>query len=98
MLQGRYDEALSSLARLRSRTAEAANTDPVIQIELMEMRVEATLIQSTSDDVETKDGWRKEMRGWKRLFEFKYRDRTMVGVLMMVFQRGVALSFLSVLG
>lgn len=91
VLKGRYDEARDSLARLRLRTLDEAQTDPIIQIELMEMRVECELVQRTFTDVmdldSGKDGWKNEVKIWKRLFEYRYRDRTSVGVLMMVFQR-----------
>jgi len=57
------------------------------------MRVETRLIQQTIVDRDNNPDdlrpWslRAELRGWKRLFDRKYRDRTMVGVLIMVFQR-----------
>jgi hypothetical protein len=58
------------------------------------MKVETRLIQETNPgeaaiDVDNRQPWglRAELRGWKRLFDRKYRDRTMVGVFIMVFQR-----------
>jgi hypothetical protein len=58
------------------------------------MRVEMELIRRTTTSGERVDGnslppWslRGELLGWKRLFNQKYRDRTSVGVLVMVFQR-----------
>lgn len=58
------------------------------------MKVETRLIQQTitggeSTDTDKREPWtlRAELRGWKRLFGQKYRDRTMVGVFIMVFQR-----------
>jgi hypothetical protein len=56
------------------------------QVELLEMQVETILVQRVDGDVTTK-GVFDELRAWKRLFGRKYRDRTMVGVLIMVFQR-----------
>lgn len=57
------------------------------------MRVETALIQRAlvadgelDSDIQP---WsiKAELRAWGRLFHHKYRDRTMVGVLIMVFQR-----------
>ena len=58
------------------------------------MQVETILVQRVDGDRTTK-GVFDELRAWKKLFGRKYRDRTMVGVLIMVFQR--TLSFCSVL-
>ncbi|KAJ7689195.1 general substrate transporter [Mycena rosella] len=77
VLKGRYAEAEASLVRLRGRD------DALTQIELLEMRVEATLI--TQADVAKAGGG--ELAAWGRLLGKKYRARTMVGVLMMVFQQ-----------
>ncbi|SJK98267.1 related to transporter (major facilitator superfamily) [Armillaria ostoyae] len=86
---GRYEEALASLAKLRRRTPIEAKRDPLIQIELLEMRVEATLLQRTSPNGEDlkPHGILDELRSWGALFTKKYRARTAVGVLMMVFQQ-----------
>jgi len=56
------------------------------QVELLEMQVETILVQRLDGDRTTK-GVFDELRAWKKLFGRKYRDRTMVGVLIMVFQR-----------
>jgi len=89
VLQGNYDGALSALATLRSRPAE----DPLLEVELMEMKVEAIVVQRAFGAVEDgKEGWARELSTWKKLFEKKYRDRTAVGVLMAFFQRMSALS------
>ncbi|KAJ7496412.1 MFS monosaccharide transporter [Mycena latifolia] len=77
VLKGKYAEAEASLVRLRGRD------DTLTKIELLEMRVEATLI--TQADVAKQGGG--ELAAWGRLLGKKYRDRTMVGVLMMVFQQ-----------
>ena len=56
------------------------------------MRVETELIhrslrtESDSDD-NKKSGIKAEWKTWKTLFSKKYRDRTMIGLLVMVFQR-----------
>ncbi|PFH45733.1 hypothetical protein AMATHDRAFT_71174 [Amanita thiersii Skay4041] len=103
VLQGRYDEALKSLMRLRfgssaiSRlTEDDINTrlDPLLQIELFEMKVEAAVVQrsqllhsSAIVNGSSKPGLRAELDTWKRLFSPEYRDRTWIGVLVMVFQQ-----------
>ncbi|KAF8652610.1 hypothetical protein AX16_004299, partial [Volvariella volvacea WC 439] len=87
VLQGKYEEALLSLAKLRLRTKEEAREDPLLQIELLEMRVETTLIQRTLGLTETKNGFTAELKAWSRLFEEKYRDRTWIGILIMFFQQ-----------
>ncbi|KAJ7577056.1 hypothetical protein C8J56DRAFT_972215 [Mycena floridula] len=88
VLHGRHDDALRSLARLRLRTEEESRTDPIIQIELLEMRVEAMIIQRTFDDRGTKVD----------CFQYKYRDRTMVAVLVMVFQQWTGINTLLYFG
>ncbi|KAJ3515026.1 hypothetical protein NLJ89_g2020 [Agrocybe chaxingu] len=90
VLHGQYEDALRSLARLRRRTEEEAKGDALIQIELLEMRVETTLIERTlgivsaaEDESTTQSGW----EAWKKLFDERYRDRTWIGVMIMVFQQ-----------
>src|SRR6266478_221798 len=55
------------------------------------MKVEATLIQRLNflhdTESDSKPGLKSEWRTWKRLFSAKYRERTLIGVLVMVFQR-----------
>ena len=60
------------------------------------MKVETTLIQraingqdpATEEQVkERRWDLRDEIQSWGRLFSNRYRDRTMVGILVMVFQR-----------
>ncbi|KAJ7719987.1 MFS monosaccharide transporter [Mycena maculata] len=77
VMKGRYAEAEASLVRLRGRD------DALTKIELLEMRVEATLI-TQPDGVKSGAG---ELAAWGHLLTKKYRARTMVGVLMMVFQQ-----------
>ncbi|KAJ6592856.1 general substrate transporter [Mycena capillaripes] len=79
VLKGRYAEAEASLVKLRGRD------DGLTKIELLEMRVEATLI-AQADSTSPKHGV-GELAAWGRLLTKKYRARTMIGVLMMVFQQ-----------
>ncbi|KAL0955572.1 hypothetical protein HGRIS_001810 [Hohenbuehelia grisea] len=93
--RGRFEEALQSLGRLRARPPSTLATDPLLQIELLEMRVEAAVIQRTLEldsmahgqHVHEARGIRRELYDWARLLQYKYRDRTAIGVLMMVFQQ-----------
>ena len=58
----------------------------ISKIELMEMEVEALMLQKTSP---TDKSWplRNEALAWARLFDHRYVDRTLVGVMVMFFQR-----------
>ncbi|KAI0795121.1 hypothetical protein C8Q75DRAFT_863742 [Abortiporus biennis] len=85
--QGRYDEARNSLARLRRRNPSEAESDPLVQIELLEMRSEVLLMERAFGTTVKESGIRAEIRTWGRLFSKKYRDRTFIGVLMMFFQQ-----------
>lgn len=51
------------------------------------MRVEKELIHCSLGHEPDKSGFKAEWKAWKGLFQKKYRDRTMIGVLIMVFQR-----------
>ena len=53
------------------------------------MRVETELIHRSlgNESDNNKSGFKAEWRTWKKLFSEKYRDRTMIGLLVMVFQR-----------
>ncbi|KAL0572298.1 hypothetical protein V5O48_009664 [Marasmius crinis-equi] len=86
VLKGRYDDALSTLAKLRLRS----ESDPLIRLELLEMRIEAAMIQRTfgmDEGVQKGSGIHQELRAWRTLLGEAYRDRTSIGVLMMVFQQ-----------
>ena len=59
-----------------------------VQIELLEMRTEALLIEQTVGRNTVKDaGIVGEAHAWSRLFTKKYIKRTLIGVTMMFFQR-----------
>ncbi|KAK7057875.1 MFS domain-containing protein [Favolaschia claudopus] len=79
VLKGKYDEAERSLVKLRGRD------DELTKIEMLEMRVEATLI-SQVDGMPPKHST-GEFAVWGRLLTKKYRGRTFIGVLIMVFQQ-----------
>jgi len=85
--QGRPEEALGSLAKLRLRSEVEASSDPLLQIELLEMRTEATLIERSIGNPNKDGSLRAEALAWARLFSRKFRKRTMIGVLMMFFQQ-----------
>ncbi|KAF8845934.1 general substrate transporter [Paxillus ammoniavirescens] len=82
VLRGRLDDAMRSLAKLRLRTPEEAAHDPLIQLELLEMRADTALVQRGTG---TKGSG--GIHDWTKLFHFKYRDRTLIGVMMMFFQQ-----------
>lgn len=106
ILRGRLNDATGSLAKLRLRTPEEATHDPLIQVsqilpkrakltnitqlELLEMRVNVALVRHGTGAKD--DSW--VMSGWSKLFHAKYRARTLIGVMMMFFQR-VWSSFIS---
>jgi hypothetical protein len=56
------------------------------------MRVETALIQRTIGI--DKHSVRSEATAWARLFDRKYIDRTLIGILMMFFQRKLSVLFL----
>jgi hypothetical protein len=72
-----------------------------LQIELLEMKVEAALVQrldllrnAVDGDTGSTGGSngkpptvRSEWETWSRLFSRSYRERTLIGVMIMVFQR-----------
>ncbi|KAF9235259.1 general substrate transporter [Melanogaster broomeanus] len=83
VLRGRLDDAMRSLAKLRLRTLEEAAHDPLIQLELLEMQVDTALVRrGTGRGTKDHGG-----DGWSKLFHPKYRDRTLIGVMMMFFQQ-----------
>lgn len=52
------------------------------------MQVEAYLISRSSLGATHKNPLVAELESWKRLFSHKYVDRTMIGIMIMFFQRG----------
>jgi hypothetical protein len=102
VLQGKEEEAAKALNVLRGGTAnsEESNMDVLVQLELLEMRAENELVQRTlarelelEEPMRTETGFKAEWKAWKKLFSDRYRDRTWIGVLIMVFQRSLALSY-----
>lgn len=63
------------------------------------MRVETRLIQKAQDTETHSTGSHgfaySEARAWARLFSYKYLDRTLIGIMMMVFQRMVVVLMVS---
>jgi hypothetical protein len=57
-----------------------------LQLELLEMRVEASLLQRDIPP-DSKNICCQDAVAWARLFDRKYIDRTLIGVLVMFFQR-----------
>ncbi|KAJ2935042.1 hypothetical protein H1R20_g2028, partial [Candolleomyces eurysporus] len=98
VLKGRNADALKSLAKLRMRPSPRAGSvgdddedeevDELLKIELLEMRVENELIHRRFGAEDSgKEGFGSEARAWGRLFSKEYRERTWIGVLIMVFQQ-----------
>ncbi|KAH6910174.1 monosaccharide transporter [Coprinopsis sp. MPI-PUGE-AT-0042] len=87
VMKGRHDDALKSLSRLRMREPDEAHSDPLLQIELLEMRVETELIARATGLQPSKPSPGSEMKAWKQLFSSEYRPRTWIGVLIMFFQQ-----------
>ncbi|KAL5531871.1 hypothetical protein ACEPAF_5434 [Sanghuangporus sanghuang] len=87
IFQGRNDEALRVLARLRLRAPEEEQTDPLLKIEFLEMQVEAELINRAATSTDHKNTLETEINGWLSLFSPKYVERVMVGVTIMFFQQ-----------
>ncbi|KAF8450726.1 general substrate transporter [Boletus edulis BED1] len=83
ILCGRSNDAIHSLAKLRVRTPEEADHDPLIQLELLEMRVNVALLRR-STSAKNDNGI---MSGWTELFHSKHRARTLIGVMIMFFQQ-----------
>ncbi|EJD08214.1 general substrate transporter [Fomitiporia mediterranea MF3/22] len=85
IIQGKDEEALKTLAKLRLRTlGEGLN---LLKLEFLEMKVEAEFIKRATASAVGKSPINTEIHGWMRLFSPKYVDRTMVGVIVMFFQQ-----------
>jgi hypothetical protein len=50
------------------------------------MTVEARLIQDSQSGA-AEDGWGETVSSWTCLFDEKYRKQTMIGIMVMFFQR-----------
>ncbi|KAI0919077.1 hypothetical protein AcW1_003451 [Taiwanofungus camphoratus] len=87
VIQGKIDEALLTLAKLRLRTPAESGTDPLLQIELLEMQTEATLTAQTIGSTAKVGSLHAEISAWRRLFDSKYVKRTFIGIMMMFFQQ-----------
>jgi len=96
VLQGNDEAASKALSLLRRGTSSAgeSDTDVLVQLELLEMRVETEVVRRVlARELELEyptrreTGLREEWKAWKKLFSERYRDRTWIGVLVMVFQR-----------
>lgn len=69
------------------------------KIEYLEMQVEAELIRRSEAhilgiDGDSKNEFKKEIHGWMKLFQPKFRDRVLIGAAMMFFQRKSLSSYL----
>ncbi|KAH9064027.1 general substrate transporter [Lactarius vividus] len=86
VLHGKREAALATLAKLRLRSLAEARTDPLVQIELMEMEAEVVMLQRSTP---INDGrfMRNEALAWARLFDRRYIDRTLIGIMVMFFQQ-----------
>jgi len=86
VLHGQREAALATLAKLRLRSLAEARTDPLVQIELMEMEAEVVMLQRTTP-INHGGFMRNEALAWARLFDRRYIDRTLVGIMVMFFQQ-----------
>ena len=50
------------------------------------MQVEANLIHRMTG-ADDKNSFRNEARAWAKLFDRRYLDRTLIGIMIMFFQR-----------
>ncbi|KAF8588878.1 MFS monosaccharide transporter [Ramaria rubella] len=81
--QGKTNEALDFLAQLRfPKASELNKDDPLLQIEFLEMQVDAAMVLSSH-----KDGLRSEAASWAQLFNRKYLRRTLLGMSIMFWQQ-----------
>jgi sugar porter (SP) family MFS transporter len=92
VLQGKYEEASKSLSVLRRRDQD----DSTLKSELLEMRVEALLIERSETSILGPKVNRLSglVSSWSILFSRRYIRRTMLGVSMMFFQQWSAINVL----
>lgn len=101
--QGRDDECLASLLRLRQVPAD----DPRVQAEWLEIRAEVTFQREVmerrhpglvSEKLSKKGGWaaaiKLELAGYVECFRHGYAKRTMVGIMVGFFQQFVGINAL----
>ncbi|TFK50832.1 MFS monosaccharide transporter [Heliocybe sulcata] len=86
--QGKVEDARNTLIGLRG-----GDNRTLVDIEVLEVQAEATLLERRAYiegglGTPLKDSWfTSEIRGWQRLLSKKYRDRTMVGIIVMFIQQ-----------
>jgi sugar porter (SP) family MFS transporter len=80
VLHDRIDDARKTLAKLRLRTPDEAQEDPLIQLELLEMQINVALVRRKSKDGLSRDTW-------TTLFGREYVRRTLIGIMIMFFQQ-----------
>lgn len=85
----REDEGLQRLIKVRSFRCQQLECDLTrFQLEALEIQVESQLVQNVEQDLSQGGSWlRKEYEQWKLLLKPQYRQRVLVGVTVMVFQR-----------
>ncbi|OBZ69867.1 putative glucose transporter rco-3 [Grifola frondosa] len=84
---GQTNDALESLAKLRLRTSAEADTDPLLQIELLEMQVDAALTNQRAGNDSKAGTIQGEAHAWGQLFSTRFINRTLIGIMMMFFQQ-----------
>ncbi|KAH9052955.1 hypothetical protein EDB83DRAFT_2395164 [Lactarius deliciosus] len=89
VLHGKREAALASLAKLRLRSLAEARTDPLVQVRassLWKWKRRPVMLQRSTP---INDGrfMRNEALAWARLFDRRYIDRTLIGIMVMFFQQ-----------
>ncbi|KZT22502.1 MFS monosaccharide transporter [Neolentinus lepideus HHB14362 ss-1] len=86
--QGKVEDAHETLIRLRGEENRT-----LADIEVLEIQAEASMLERRAyieggPGMSVKDNWlASELRGWRLLLSKKYRDRTMVGIVVMFIQQ-----------
>lgn len=78
--KGEKEQALSSLARLRF--PDTKQEHPLLDLEILDMQVEAAMLPPVY-----KRKFGTEVKLWMQLFTSQYFRRTLVGIMMMFWQR-----------
>ncbi|KAH9041641.1 general substrate transporter [Lactarius pseudohatsudake] len=88
VLHGKREAALASLAKLRLRSLAEARTDPLVQVRACSAYLDPYL---TSKDRAYGNGsggrHASKALAWARLFDRRYIDRTLIGIMVMFFQQ-----------